>query len=76
MYTNGGFYFASWWTVTPPIPGHCKYMCKYKYNRSIEPYFVTPNRPITLLDSNFPGNTLWAWEFHPLISRLCLSQTL
>ena len=21
---------------------------------------------LTLLDSNFPGNPLWAWEFHPL----------
>ena len=20
---------------------------------------------LTLLDSNFPGNLLWAWEFHP-----------
>ena len=31
---------------------------------------------LTLLDSNFPGNSLWAWEFHPFKSRLCLSQTL
>ena len=31
---------------------------------------------LTLLDSNFPGNPLWAWEFHPLALRLCLSQTL
>ena len=30
----------------------------------------------TLLDSNFTGNSLWAWEFHPLELRLCLSQTL
>ena len=30
---------------------------------------------LTLLDSNFPGNPLWAWEFHPLELRLCLSQT-
>ena len=32
----------------------------------------TPNLPtnislIKLLDSSFPGNPLWAWEFHPLI---------
>ena len=31
---------------------------------------------LTLLDSNFPGNPLWALEFHPLILRLWLSQTL
>ena len=31
---------------------------------------------LTLLDSNFPRNSLWAWEFHPLELRLCLSQTL
>ena len=31
---------------------------------------------LTFLDSNFPGSPLWAWEFHPLNSRLCLSQTL
>ena len=31
---------------------------------------------LRLLGSNFPGNPLWAWEFHPLKLRLCLSQTL
>ena len=31
---------------------------------------------LRLLDSNFPGNSLPAWEFHPLILILCLSQTL
>ena len=25
-------------------------------------------------DSNFPGDSLWAWEFHTLKSRFCLSQ--
>ena len=40
-------------------------------------------RPISLLrlsllrcDSNFPANSLLTWEFHPLKSRLWLSQTL
>ena len=33
-------------------------------------------RLLRLLESNFPGNSLWAWEFHPLKLRLCLSQTL
>ena len=43
----------------------------------------TPNLPakiiptvLRLLDSNFPGNPLWAWEFHPLQLILCLSQIL
>ena len=31
---------------------------------------------LTLLDSSFPGNSPWAWEFHPFNLRLCLSQTL
>ena len=43
----------------------------------------TAVRPISLLrlsllrsvDSKLPGNYLWAWEFHPLKLRLCLSQT-
>ena len=30
---------------------------------------------LILLDSNFRGNPLWAWEFNPLKLRLCLSQT-
>ena len=29
-----------------------------------------------LLDSNFPGNSPWAWEFHPLRLRFCWNQTL
>ena len=35
-------------------------------------------RPISLLrlDSNFPGNSLWAWEFLPVTLRFCLIQTL
>ena len=41
-------------------------------------------RPISLLrlsllrfvDSRFPGNSLWTWEFHPSTLRFCLSQTL
>ena len=31
---------------------------------------------LRLLDSNFPGNPLRAWEFHPLNLRFCLSQAL
>ena len=43
---------------------------------------VTPNlpmlrsSPLRLLDSKLPGNSLRAWEFHPLKLRFCLSQTL
>ena len=41
----------------------------------------TPNlsTKITLLrflDSNFPGSSLRAWEFHPSKLRFCLGQTL
>ena len=31
---------------------------------------------LTLLESDFPGNPLRAWEFHPFKLRLCSSQTL
>ena len=31
---------------------------------------------LRFVDSNFPGNSPWAWEFHPLNLRFCLSQTL
>ena len=30
---------------------------------------------LRLLDSNFPGNPLWTWEFHPFKIILCLSRT-
>ena len=29
---------------------------------------------LRLLDSSFPEFSVWAWEFHPLKLRLCLSQ--
>ena len=31
---------------------------------------------LRLVDSILPGNSIWAWELHPLKSRLRLSQTL
>ena len=31
---------------------------------------------LSLLDSNFPAKSLWAWEFHPSNLISCLSQTL
>ena len=31
---------------------------------------------LRFLDSRFPGDSLWAWEFHPLNLRFCLSQIL
>ena len=27
---------------------------------------------LRFLDSNFPGNSLWAWEFHPLEIQILL----
>ena len=29
---------------------------------------------LRFLDSHFPGNSLWAWEFHPSIFRFCLME--
>ena len=42
---------------------------------------VRPISPLRIsllrfIDSRFPGDSLWAWEFHPFNLRLCLSQTL
>ena len=45
---------------------------------------VSRVRPLSLLifvllrflDSNFPGDSLWAWQFHPSIFRFYLSQAL
>ena len=31
---------------------------------------------LRFVDSRFPGNPLWVWEFHSLNLRSCLSQTL
>ena len=42
----------------------------------IRPILLLTLSLLTLLESNFPGNRLWAWEFHPLKLRSCLSQTL
>ena len=44
----------------------------------VRPISLLRLRLLRLLDSNFPGNALCAWEFHPLNLRLrsCLSQTL
>ena len=44
--------------------------------RLLRPISLLTLSLLTLLDSNFPVNPLWAWEFHPLNLRLCLSQTL
>ena len=44
--------------------------------KRLRPISVLRLSLLRLLDSNFPGNLLWTWEFHPLELRLCLSQTL
>ena len=41
----------------------------------LHPIFLLRLSLLTLLDSNFPANPLWAWQFHPLNLRLCLSRT-
>ena len=42
----------------------------------LRPVSILRISKLILVDSNFPGNYLWAWEFHPLGSISCLSQTL
>ena len=48
----------------------------YPVKRVIRPIPLLTLSLLTLLDSNFPGSSLWAWEFHPFKLRLCWSQTL
>ena len=50
----------------------CVYIYIYIYTYT---HFLRRSLP-RLLDSNSPGNSLWAWEFHPLNLRLPLSQAL
>ena len=42
----------------------------------LRPIFLLGLSLLRFLDSNFPGHSLWTWEFHPSILRFCLSQTL
>ena len=63
----------------------CKQSCDSISKRDNEEREATADvRPISLLripllrfvDSTFPGNSPWAWKFHPLKLRFCLSKTL
>ena len=42
----------------------------------VHPIFLPRLSLLRFVDSTFPGNSLWTWEFHPLNLRFCLSQTL
>ena len=44
--------------------------------RHVRPISLLRFTLLTLLESNIPGNPLWAWESHPFELRLCSSQTL
>ena len=46
------------------------------YNICLRPISLLTLSLLRLLESNFPGNSLWAWEFIPLKLRLCWSQNL
>ena len=54
----------------------CWKNCGSAHKLKLRPISLLRLSLLRLLDSNFPGNSPWAWEFHPLNSRLCLSQTL
>ena len=42
----------------------------------IHPISILTLSLLTLLDSNFPGDPLWTWEFHPFKLTLRSSRTL
>ena len=55
----------------------CFWWQMLEFERTIRPIsLLTLPLILRLLDSKFPGNAPWAWEFHPLELRLGLSQTL
>ena len=62
--------WGSW--VVLRVSLHCRIVHAYR----LSPISLLGLSLLRLLDSNFPGNALWAWEFQPLESRFCLSQTL
>ena len=76
------------WTgriITPPTSPHDCYAAPEEDETPIRTlptsYWVRPIplltlSLLTLLDSNFPGNPLWAWKFHPFKSRSRSSPTL
>ena len=41
-------------------------------NTLLRPISLLTLSLLRLLDSNFPGNSLWAWEFHPLRIKIML----
>ena len=45
-------------------------------NSELRPISLLTLSLLRLLDSTFPVNSLWAWEFHPFELRLRLSKTL
>ena len=64
-------------SLTLPISGGEKYSAARKMLWLVlRPIPLLTLSLLTLLDSNIPGTSLWALEFHPFKLRLCLSPTL
>ena len=49
---------------------------RVKEDQGLRPISLLNLSLLRLLDPNFPGDSLWAWGFHPSRLRFCLSQTL
>ena len=47
--------------TVPPGKGLLRRLCEAPPRLATN---ITPTK-LTLLESNFPGDSLWAWEFHP-----------
>ena len=50
--------------------------CTKNFQALVRPISVLRWFLLRLLDSNFLGNSLWAWEFHPLEFKILLESNL
>ena len=61
MYSNTHMYTHSVYMLQRQARG-----ARVRVRVCVRPISLLTLSLLTLLDSNFPGNPLWTWEFHPL----------
>ena len=62
--------------TNPTWPSHPRGIPRSQTFFPIRPTSLLRLSLLRCLDSKLLGNPLWAWEFHPLELRLCLSRSL
>ena len=61
------------WSGSSPQPSEHAHLLA---RRGLSPISLLRLSLLRFVDSEFPENYLWVWEFHPPELRSCLSQTL